>query len=76
MGSGRSMGSAFQKLYGVGAFMGCEAIVRASTSIPDTVWERVKDYDVYFSGEEAVQYGIAQEVGEFSPPAGFTIFSL
>ena len=31
-------------------------------------------HDVYLTGEEAVKYGIATELGEFAPPLGTQVY--
>jgi ATP-dependent protease ClpP protease subunit len=36
----------------------------------------MQHHDVYVSGEEAVNFGIADEIGEFSPPAGQQVYNL
>ncbi len=53
-----------------------EAIIRTRSRLPDAVWERMKDSDVFLSGAEAVEYGLADEIGEFSPPPGSQIHLL
>jgi ATP-dependent protease ClpP protease subunit len=51
-----------------------EAIYRQHIKMPDKLWEEWQYHDVYLTGEEAVDYGIATEIGEFAPPAGFMIY--
>lgn len=53
-----------------------EDIVRAHVNLPNDLWDAMHHHDVYVSGEEAVQFGIATEIGEFSPPAGVQVFNL
>jgi hypothetical protein len=43
---------------------------------PEDEWATLDNQDVYFSGEEAVKNGIANEIGEFSPPRGSRIYSV
>jgi ATP-dependent protease ClpP protease subunit len=37
-------------------------------------WSHLDDYDFFFSGKEAVEIGLAHELGEFSPPAGTSVY--
>ena len=53
-----------------------EAIIRAHVNLPAELWESMKHHDLYLSGEEAVGYGLADEIGEFSPPAGVQVYNL
>ena len=47
-----------------------ESILREHIKLPETEWAALDNQDVYFSGEEAVKVGIADEIGEFCPPRG------
>jgi ATP-dependent Clp protease, protease subunit len=53
-----------------------EAIVREHVKFPPEFWENLEHHDVYVSGEEAVNFGLADEVTEFAPPAGIQVFNL
>ncbi len=53
-----------------------ESIDHAHTKLPPELWEELKFHDIYLSGEEAVDFGIATEIGEFEPPAGVQVFNL
>jgi ATP-dependent Clp protease protease subunit len=53
-----------------------EAIVRAHTTLPDEMWIRMRESDVFLSGIEAVTYGLADEIGEFAPPPGSRLYLL
>jgi ATP-dependent Clp protease protease subunit len=53
-----------------------ETIVKSHVKFPPELWEELKYHDIYVSGEEAVKFGIADELGEFSPPAGTQVFNL
>jgi ATP-dependent Clp protease protease subunit len=53
-----------------------ETIVRGHVNLPDDLWDAMLHHDVYVSGEEAVAYGIADEVGDFSPPLGIQVYNL
>lgn len=52
-----------------------EAIIRGSTSIPDEIWSLIQHNDVRFSAKEAIEFGIAQEIADFSPPPGTRLYS-
>ena len=43
---------------------------------PDNLWAQLDHHDLYLSATEAVQFGIAQEIDEFSPPAGAKVFNV
>jgi len=53
-----------------------EAIVKEHVKLPPELWDALQHHDVYVSGKEAVDFGIAHEIGEFSPPAGTQVFNL
>jgi ATP-dependent Clp protease, protease subunit len=53
-----------------------ETIARKHINFPPELWIALEHHDVYVSGEEAVKFGIAHEIGEFSPPAGTQVFNL
>jgi ATP-dependent Clp protease, protease subunit len=53
-----------------------EAIVRDHVKFPPELWDELKYHDIYVSGEEAIKFGIATEIGEFAPPAGTQVFNL
>ncbi len=53
-----------------------ETIVREHIKFPSELWDALTHHDVYVSGGEAVKFGIAQEIGEFAPPAGMQVFNL
>jgi ATP-dependent Clp protease protease subunit len=53
-----------------------EAIIREHVKFPPELWTSLVSDDIYISGEEAVKFGLAQEVGEFAPPAGTQVFNL
>lgn len=53
-----------------------EAIIRAHTTIPEAKWTRLNDYDLWLSAAEAVEYGVADEIAEFSPPGGVMLFNI
>ena len=46
-----------------------ESILKNQVALPiGQEWFHLNDYDFFFSGKEAVDMGIAHEIGEFSPP--------
>ncbi len=53
-----------------------ESILREHVKIPKEKWEIHKNADIWFTAKEAVECGLANEVGEFSPPIGAQIYSL
>jgi ATP-dependent Clp protease, protease subunit len=53
-----------------------EAILREHLKLPAEKWDDFDHYDLSFSAQEAVEMGLAQEVLEFSPPAGTNIFNI
>jgi ATP-dependent Clp protease, protease subunit len=53
-----------------------EAIVRGHVKFPPELWDALAHHDVYVSGKEAVEYELADAIGEFSPPAGTQVFNL
>jgi ATP-dependent protease ClpP protease subunit len=52
------------------------AIIRENTALTDEMWHSLEHHDITLSGEDAVKYGIAHEVGEFAPPLGTKLFDL
>ena len=53
-----------------------EAILRQHITMPSEKWSQFDHNDVIFTAEEAVKVGIADEIREFSPPAGARIFNV
>lgn len=53
-----------------------EGILRQHVKLPDELWGQLQFHDIYLSGKEAVDFGIATELGEFEPPAGAQVFNL
>jgi ATP-dependent Clp protease, protease subunit len=53
-----------------------ESILREHITLSAEDWETMDNQDVYFSGEEATQNGIAHAIGEFSPPPGVQIYNI
>jgi ATP-dependent Clp protease protease subunit len=52
-----------------------DAIFRDKLTLPDEIWIQLGQRDVNISAEDGVKYGIADGIGEFSPPAGVKIFN-
>lgn len=52
-----------------------ETILRDHLSLPEELWTQFNYHDVFLSGEDAVRYGMADEVAEFSPPAGTKVLN-
>jgi len=53
-----------------------EDILKAHIKLPEELWKQLENHDLYLTGEEAVNYGIATELGDFSPPAGTQIYKV
>lgn len=52
-----------------------EEILRRHLRLPEEMWTQFLYHDVFLSGEDAVRYGMADEIGEFSPPPGVNILN-
>jgi len=52
-----------------------EEILRAHLRLPEEMWTQFSYHDVYLTGTDAVTYGMADEIGEFSPPAGAKVLN-
>ncbi|HTC47348.1 MAG TPA: ATP-dependent Clp protease proteolytic subunit [Candidatus Aquilonibacter sp.] len=53
-----------------------EEIVRSHVNFPPELWDSLAYHDIYVSGKEAVEFGLADSIGEFSPPLGTQVFNL
>ena len=54
----------------------CETILRDHVNLPPELWAEIEHRDLYISGDEAVSFSMADEIGEFSPPAGTQAYNL
>jgi ATP-dependent protease ClpP protease subunit len=54
----------------------CEAILRSHVTLPAELWAEIEHRDLYLSGTEAIGFNLADEIGEFSPPAGTQVYNL
>lgn len=52
-----------------------EAILRQHITMPEDKWADLNN-DLWFSAEDAVKFGIADEIAEFAPPQGSKIFNI
>lgn len=52
-----------------------EVVLRDHLRLPEELWTQFDYHDVFLSGEEAVRYGMADEIAEFSPPGGMKILN-
>lgn len=52
-----------------------ESILRAHLRLPEELWIQFGYHDVFLSGEDAVKYGMADALGEFSPPVGVRVLN-
>jgi ATP-dependent Clp protease, protease subunit len=53
-----------------------DEIVRNHVKLPDELLKELQFHDIYLSGEEAVQYGLADGIADFAPPAGSQVFNI
>jgi ATP-dependent Clp protease protease subunit len=53
-----------------------EAILRSHLKLPAERWAELADREIFFSGTEAVEVGLATEIGEFAPPAGANVVTI
>lgn len=53
-----------------------EAILRDHVKFPPELWDELKHHDVYVSADQAVKYGLADEIGDFAPPSGSQVYNM
>ncbi len=53
-----------------------ESILREYIRMPEGRWAHYDHNDLWFSADEAVEFGIAEEVAEFTPPSGTQLFGI
>jgi ATP-dependent Clp protease protease subunit len=53
-----------------------EAILKERLALPAEKWAHFKHDDLHFSATEAVEYGIADEIADFSPPSNGQIYNI
>lgn len=53
-----------------------EQILRAHITMPDEKWKVHKCADLHITAEQALEYKIINEIADFSPPLGATIFNV
>ena len=53
-----------------------DTILHKHLRFPDQLWTQLEYHDVYLSGQEAVDFGLADEISDFSPPTGTKVFSI
>jgi ATP-dependent Clp protease protease subunit len=53
-----------------------EAIIRDHVKFSPELLKQLEHHDIYVSGEEAVEFGLADEIMEFGPPAGLQVFNI
>jgi ATP-dependent protease ClpP protease subunit len=53
----------------------CEGIIRSHVSLPQELWTEMKYHDIYLSGDEATQYGLATSIADFAPPPGTQVYN-
>ena len=52
-----------------------EEILRTHLKLPEELWTQFSYHDVYLTGTDAVSFGMADEIGEFSPPVGAKVLN-
>jgi ATP-dependent Clp protease protease subunit len=53
-----------------------EAILREHIKMPDDKWAHFNHNDLWFSADDAVKFGVVQEIAEFTPPSGTQLFGI
>jgi ATP-dependent Clp protease, protease subunit len=53
-----------------------DVIFRKHVNFTPEIWASMKYHDIFLSVEEAVVAGLADEIGEFAPPSGTTVYSI
>jgi len=53
-----------------------EAILKKHITLSNKQWAEFNYHDLVFSGTDAVQIGMADEIGEFCPPTGTQVFNI
>jgi ATP-dependent protease ClpP protease subunit len=51
-------------------------ILRDHMTMPARRWRQLKHSSLWISAEDAVEYGIANSIGDFSPPFGAQIYNI
>jgi len=52
-----------------------ESILRTHLNLPEELWSQIRYHDVYLTGEQALEYGLIDEIAEFSPPPGSKVLN-
>jgi ATP-dependent Clp protease, protease subunit len=52
-----------------------EEILRTHITMGDDKWSRLDRSDLWFSAQDAMDFGIANEIGEFAPPMGAEMYN-
>jgi ATP-dependent Clp protease, protease subunit len=52
-----------------------ETILRDHLDLPKELWTQFDYHDVFLSGADAVKYGMADEIADFSPPIGTKVLN-
>ena len=53
-----------------------ESILRECASVPEDILLARRTRDVYLTAEDALNYGLVHEIGEFTLPPGNKIFQI
>lgn len=51
-----------------------ESIWRDHVKMPEELWQQEQHHDLHLTGGQALEFGIATELGEFAPPPGAQIY--
>lgn len=53
-----------------------ERILKECIRMPDEKWEVHRFVDLFITADEALQYGLIDEIADFAPPAGATLINI
>lgn len=51
-------------------------ILRESSKLPKVFWDQLERCDVYFNSKQAIEWGIADSIGDFAPASGAPFFNV
>jgi ATP-dependent Clp protease, protease subunit len=53
-----------------------EAILKSHVNFDQETWAKLNSGDLFFSAEEAIKTGVAQQKGDFAPPLGTHLYAI
>jgi ATP-dependent Clp protease protease subunit len=56
--------------------MNTEGILREHINMPEEKWAHFNHNDLWFSSEDALKFGIADEIADFKPPIGTKLYNI